>query len=293
MLSTRQVTMVNGAFVDQLSVADRGLAFGDGLFETMRFVAGRAPLLEYHFDRLELGCRVLAIPLTRSQLQASFAQFVAAISEAPASILKLIITRGVGGQGCKPLSAQASTPSIIWQCLPLNDTARLACAGVTLQLCQTPLYANPLLAGLKHLNRLNYVLAALDLPEDTQVQGLLLDEQGKIVETLHHNIFFVKHHRLLTPRLQHSGVNGVLRRLIKERLASACALVVEEGDFSLDELLLAEEVFISNGVRGIWPVKQLADRQWQVPGPVTAKLQAQVEAVFRTGRLAGGEPYGQ
>jgi 4-amino-4-deoxychorismate lyase len=292
MSSFRQLTMVNNIFVDQLSVTDRGLAFGDGLFETMRLTAGRIPLLDYHLERLDRGCQALAIPVSRILLESSLETFIAAVSDPAPSIIKLIITRGSGGQGCKPPSIQASRPSIIWQSLPLGDNTQLSRTGVTLQSCRVPIYTNPHLAGIKHLNRLNYVMAALDLPANPAVQGLLTDEKGNILESLHHNLFFVKNDRLMTPLLSGAGVKGVLRRLILERLAPSCSLSVEEVEFSIDELLLADEVFLTNGVRGIWPVKALAATQWPAPGPITAKLQSLVEAIFIAGKMVGGEREG-
>lgn len=293
MSSSLQLTMVNDIFVDRLSVADRGLGFGDGLFETMRLAAGRIPLLEYHLDRLESGCRVLAIPVSRTLLLSSLEVFVTAVVDPEPSIIKLIVTRGSGGQGCKPPSAHSSYPSIIWQNLPLAEAIPLSRSGVALQLCRVPIYANPYLAGIKHLNRLNYVMAALDLPENPEVQGLLVDDKRNILETLHHNLFFVKNERLMTPQLNNAGVKGVLRRLILEQLAPSCALSVTEGEFSIDELLDADEVFLTNGVRGVWPVKAFAERRWPVPGPVTFKLQAMVEGVFSSESVRGGERNGQ
>lgn len=285
--------MVNGVFVDHLSVTDRGLTFGDGLFETMRFTAGAIPLLEYHLDRLALGCRVLTIPVSRALIESSLTKFIAAISDPAPSIVKLIVTRGPGGQGCKPPPQQFSFPSLVWQQLPLADTAHLALSGVALQPCRIPIYSNPSLAGIKHLNRLNYVMAAFDLPDSNDVQGLLTDEKGNVLETLHHNIFMVKNGVLMTPTLDEAGVKGVLRRLIIERLAPAIALSVTEKAFSLDELLLADEVFLTNGVRGVWPVKRLGTTEWSAPGPLTVRLQSMVDAIFVAGHKDGVEHHGQ
>lgn len=285
--------MVNGAFVDHLSVTDRGLTFGDGLFETMRFTAGAIPLLEYHLDRLALGCRVLTIPVSRALVESSLTKFIAAISHPAPSIVKLIVTRGSGGQGCKPPPPQFSSPSLVWQHLPLADTAHLALSGVALQPCRIPIYSNPSLAGIKHLNRLNYVMAAFDLPDSNDIQGLLTDEKGNVLETLHHNIFMVKNGVLVTPTLREAGVKGVLRRLIIERLAPSSALSVTETAFSLDELLLADEVFLTNGVRGVWPVKRLGTTEWPAPGPLTVRLLSMVDAIFVSGHKDGVERHGQ
>ncbi len=274
----QKLTMINDAFVDQLEVSDRGLAFGDGLFETLRLSRGCAPLWHFHLDRLEVGCARLGIAISRAHLDASFQRFVSAIPAETNAVLKLIVTRGSGGQGYRPL--KTCSPTLIWQCLPPADTAHLARDGVALHRCQVPIYPNPNLAGLKHLNRLDYVLAAKALPEIPDIQGLLLDHRGNLLEAIHHNLFFVKDHVLMTPRMSDAGVKGVMRRLILERIAPACSISVQEDDFPIDALIQADEVFLSNSVRGVWPVKLFEQMSWVVPGLVTSQIQSQIEKIF-------------
>lgn len=274
----QKLTMINDAFVDRLEVSDRGLAFGDGVFETLRLSNGRAPLWSFHLDRLDVGCARLGITVSRAHLDASFQRFVSAIPAETNAVLKLIVTRGSGGQGYRPL--KTCFPTLIWQCLPLANTAHLAREGVVLHRCQLPIYPNPNLAGLKHLNRLDYVLATKELPEIPDIQGLLLDHQGNLLEAIHHNLFFVKDHVLMTPRMSDAGVKGVMRRLILERIAPACSIIVREDDLPVDALIQADEVFLSNSVRGVWPVKGFEQKSWVVPGIVTAQIQSQVEEIF-------------
>lgn len=281
------LTMINDVFVDQLDVKDRGLAFGDGVFETLLLSDGRTPLLQLHLDRLEAGCAQLAIPLPRKHVQTSLQRFLAALPRDATAIIKLIATRGVGGQGYRPPGIEESHPSLIWQCLPLQDTRHLAQGGVGLHLCRLPIYPNPHLAGLKHLNRLDYVLAAQELPQTPGIQGLLLDSKGNLLEAIHHNLFFVKNRVLMTPRMSESGVKGVLRRLIVESLAATCSIPVREDDFPLEALAQADEVFLTNAVRGIWPVKQFQEKHWQAPGAITMQLQSLVEEVFTGVRTWG------
>lgn len=282
-----QLTMINDAFVDRLEVRDRGLAFGDGVFETLLLSDGRAPLLNFHFDRLEAGCAQLAIPLSREDVKSSFQRFLAALPANASAVIKLMVTRGSGGHGYKPLPIETSIPSLIWQCLPLVDTKHLARDGVVLQACRLPIYPNPHLAGLKHLSRLDYVMAARELPENPEIQGLLLDHKGNLLEAVHHNVFFVKNGVLMTPRMSESGVKGVLRSVIVEHIAPACSLPVEQGDFTPAALLHSDEVFLTNSIRGIWPVKAFKQTQWKVPGAITALLQQMVDDVFAGARLWG------
>jgi 4-amino-4-deoxychorismate lyase len=279
--ASTQFTMINDVFVDRLEVRDRGLAFGDGLFETLLLSEGRAPLLGFHLDRLEEGCSRLSIPFSRAHIQSSLQRFLTALPQDASAVIKLIVTRGLGGQGYKPPAFEATSPSLIWQCSPLQDTSFLVQSGVELHLCRLPIYPNPYLAGLKHLNRLDYVMAAQELLMNPDAQGLLLDNKGNLLEAIHHNLFFIKDGILMTPRLSEAGVRGVLRRLLIHHLAPSCSFPVLEGDFSLDDLLLADEVFLTNAVRGVWPVKACRERRWDVPGTMTAQLQSLVADVFK------------
>lgn len=276
------VTQVNGKWVDSVSVRDRGLAYGDGLFETMYYQQGRLPLLSYHLDRLRLGCTRLDIPLNETLLEDALKTFTGRLEERgeQRALIKLTVTRGCGGRGYMPPLPTDTQPSLILQSQPVSRANSLATDGVTLQLCHTRIFPNPPLAGLKHLNRLDYVLAAQELPEDPNVQGLLLDSTGRLLECLHHNLFLVADGRLKTPRLQDAGVHGVMRRLIMERLAPQLGLDLITEDLTLSDLNAAEEVFICNAVRGIWPVIRSDEQHWILPGRVTGRLQTCVDQLL-------------
>jgi len=280
-LSGYWVTQVNGEWVDSVNVRDRGLAYGDGLFETFLYCQESIPLLGYHLDRLRLGCTRLRIPLDEHLLENALAAFVLRLKqqEAPQAMVKLTVTRGCGGRGYIPPWPADTYSTLILQSQPVA-TSVVTNTGVTLQLCQTRIFPNPHLAGLKHLNRLEYVLAAQELPEDPNIQGLLLDSQGRLLECLHHNLFLIVDGRLKTPRLQDAGVHGIMRRLLMERLAPELGLNVVAEDLELTDLNSADEAFICNAVRGIWPVVASAERQWTQPGAVTMRLQAHLEQLF-------------
>lgn len=276
------VTQVNGKWVDSVSVRDRGLAYGDGLFETMRYQQGRMPLLSYHLDRLRLGCTRLRIPLNETLLEEALKAFICRLEEhgEPSALVKLTVTRGCGGRGYLPPWPADTEPTLILQSQPFSHSDSLAIDGVTLQLCHIRIFPNPLIAGLKHLNRLDYVLAAQELPEDMRIQGLLLDQKGRLLECLHHNIFLVVEGRLKTPRLQDAGVHGVMRRLLIERLAPELGLDVLAEDLVLSDLNGADEVFICNAVRGIWPVIRSTEQHWTLPGSVTSRLRISVHQLL-------------
>lgn len=272
---------LNGKLQAQFPIQDRGLAYGDGLFETCLLVvkdgAAIIPCWPYHQARLLLGCQRLGLPLTRETLEADRRLFLQKVSAdihpniIANSIIKLIVTRGQGGRGYAP----PSEPSVnmLWQLLPA-PTANNEEQGVHIAQSAIELAKQPALAGLKHLNRLEYVLAA---KHSTNGIALLLDVDHYVIETLSHNIFCVIDGQLITPMLDGSGVNGVLRTLIEQQLAPQLGLVFSEQKLTLSDLASASEVFVGNSVRGIWPVTSalLLDAthlRWPA-GPLSYKLQ--------------------
>ncbi len=252
-----------------MAVGDRGLAYGDGVFETMLWHKGLLHLWPLHKQRLMRGCERLLIKYPAAAVDQHLAQVADALRarhDPPASaIIKLTLTRGQGGQGYRP--PQQSVPSVAVQVLRHNRSS-FSGAGVSLVDCTYRLHPNPPLAGIKHLNRLDYVLAATQLaglPESSLL--LLQDVNGQVIESLHHNIFVVLDGRLRTPDLHACGVEGVMREvLLKQQLFPAQVAALQP-----EALLRADEVFVCNSVRGIWPVVSYAHVQW-APGPVTKSL---------------------
>lgn len=259
---------VNGQPAMQVELADRGLAYGDGLFETMQVRQGTIALLDYHMQRLQLGCQRLQIPLDVEQLQQEIDQFAAELQE---GICKLIVTRGDGQRGYG--LPQPTRSRRILQAAPLPQWPREhAQDGIRLFPCQTRLAVQPLLAGLKHLNRLEQVLARSEWQDNAYAEGLMLDTSGRIIEGVFSNIFFVRDGVLLTPDLAGSGVAGVMRARLLE-LATELGLVVQVTGLYPDDLQQMSEVFTCNSLYGIWPVRGYAEHSWPV-GPLTRRLQS-------------------
>ncbi len=267
--------LVNGEWQADLPVKDRGLQYGDGLFETLLYYDQGLPLLERHLARLRLGCERLRIPYRHSELSTGLQKMLSALQGAgnspDRSIIKLIVTRGNGGIGYFPPSAEETNPTIIIQSLPLHQLRHAE--GIELVLCPAALGENSLLAGIKHLNRLEYVLAAAASGySDGRTQPLLLNQHEHIIETLHHNIFVVKGGDLLTPELHNCGVAGILRGLIIESVAPELGLNVKECFMKSVMLSDADEIFICNSVRGVWPVTRVGGISWRI-GPITKAIQ--------------------
>ncbi|MCQ4294755.1 aminodeoxychorismate lyase [Pseudomonas stutzeri] len=264
------MSWLNGQPCDGLPVHDRGLAYGDGLFETIRVVGGRVRLLERHLRRLEDGCQRLAIPVDTDQLHNELAQFCQALGQ---GVAKLIVTRGTGQRGYAPPQPCQPQRLLLGSPLPAYPSQH-AESGIRIFSCETRLAEQPRLAGIKHLNRLEQVLARAEWHDPAFAEGLMRDISGRVVEGVFSNLFMVVGGELLTASLVRCGVAGVMRAEIMDR-ASQQGLAVIESDISYTELLQADEVFLCNSLYGIWPVTGLAERVWPV-GPLTRKLQVVV-----------------
>lgn len=259
---------VNGIADGRVHPADRGLAFGDGLFETIRVEQGRAVLGDEHFARLGIGAAALGIPV---ELAVVHDRFLAFLAECPSEcVAKVIVTRGVSGRGYLPDPAAA--PTVIYSAHPQPDVpVAHAESGISAGVCTLRLAEQPALAGHKHLNRLEQVLLRRELDDLGLDEALVQDTEGWVVEGVSHNVFLVRGDELCTPRIEAAGIRGVLRGAILREAARAGHRVTE-GHYGLDDFLGADEVFFCNSVNGIWPVRLLGGREW-TPGPVTRHWQ--------------------
>jgi 4-amino-4-deoxychorismate lyase len=262
--------LVNGQSTG-VDPADRGLAYGDGLFETMAANDGRIRWLELHLDRLEEGCRRLEIPMpSRSLLTLEIGTCCPRQGRA---VVKLIVTRGVGARGYSP-----PEPAVPTRVLTVSPWPRFADSsyreGIAMRACALRLGENPALAGIKHLCRLEQVLAQLELRGHAVQQGLLLDASGHVVGGTSSNLFMLAGGTLATPTLARCGIKGVMRRVVMEA-ARKLGIRAEERDLVAAELQDADEVFVTNSLFGIWPVTSIDGRRYAV-GSTTTRLMAEL-----------------
>lgn len=250
---------VNGVLDAAISPLDRGFAYGDGVFETCRYQKGAVPLWHYHRERLLQSAERLKILLDEVLLLQYRDELIArahadGIDDA---VLKITVTRGVGGRGYRLPEVVLPTYCLgVFAGNPLQTEQFNQ--GVSVRLCDLRLSLNPALAGMKHLNRLEHILARAEWGGE-YAEGLLLDTQGRLIEATVSNIFVVKNNQLYTPDLSGAGVAGVMRRAIIEQLAPAVKLDVNIMEMELDFLLSADEIFLCNSVYGIWPVNNIVD----------------------------------
>jgi 4-amino-4-deoxychorismate lyase len=248
-----------------LPADDRGLAYGDGLFETLRVVAGRAPLWTWHMERLEEGCRRLRLACPVSGFLAD--EVSAAVDGLDDAVVRITWTAGSGPRGYARLAA--SQGRVIVAASPMRQVdAFVATHGVALFECATRWSLQPKLAGIKHLNRLEQVLARAEWDDPSFADGLMLDTDSRVISTTAASIGLVVDGVPMFPALNRCGVAGVGRRLALASLPDAV-----ETDIGRAMLDSASEVFLASSVRGMLPVRAIGDRQYAT-GPVARGLQA-------------------
>lgn len=259
---------VNGQKSCALNIQDRGLSYGHGVFETIKISAYKPLLLEAHLQRLLASCE--RIKISTEGLLANLEDDLALITPLESGVLKIIVTAGIGGRGYQ-LPADPS-PTRIVQLLPFPTYPdQPAVKGITARWCNVQLSSAPLLAGIKHLNRLEQVLARAEWTDISIREGILCGDDGYIAEGTMSNIFIVKDNILKTPNLQNYGVEGIMRNHLID-LARSINLCVEVCGLTKNDLLAADEVFFCNSLIEVWPLHQLEQQRFEV-GQITRKLQ--------------------
>jgi len=268
------MVLINGLLDDKIAITDRGLQYGDGLFETMLYRGRTIEFLEAHLARLIDGARRLNIEFTQyNHLRDELNRTCQHLAENEA-IIKIIITRGSGGRGYLAVSGIEPSRIISTHSLPKYPSANHQ-TGVKVRLCSHTLSENSALAGIKHLNRLDQVLARSEWHDPTIAEGLMLDSAGNVIEGTMSNVFMVKSGQILTPKLDKSGVAGVMRGQVIQ-FALGLNIPVVETVIHLDDLRMCDEVFICNSVIGIWPVSNIGKLLYSI-GNTTQSLQSVLE----------------
>lgn len=294
MIDNQAINLIN----DVIDVNDRGLTYGDGIFETIAYVNGELHNWHLHWQRLCSGAErlSLSIPdeviflnkinlkllqnndLDSDSLGSDSLDSENLNSETPDSenldsenkVIKIIITRGKGGRGYQfPQQAQISVIISVhhWPERSIDDYKK----GIRVKVCQTCLAQQPVLAGIKHLNRLEQVLARNEFNGNDYHDGIMLacsDESSqlrtRVIEATSSNLFFVKNGQLFTPKIDTCGVQGTIRQEIFQ-LAKKMSISIEQGHYTLSELSDASDVFFSNSIFGIVPVASITcsdNTQW-------------------------------
>jgi 4-amino-4-deoxychorismate lyase len=264
-------TWIDGVRGDAVPADDRGLQYGDGLFETILVRANRPRFLEAHLARLSNGLDRLAIPF--AGFDALRAEIAAACAIAPQlAVLKIIVTRGSARRrGYPPADERPRRILSLWPAAALAEVE----AGVVVRIAQLRIAEYSALAGLKHLNRLENVLAAAE--EGSAFESLLLDTSGNVVSGVMSNVFVVESGRIATPPVDRAGVAGVMRGVVL-REAPKLGIVAAERPLGLADLLAADEAFITNARLGVVPVRSVGEHDFGM-NPISLRFRGHIEAL--------------
>lgn len=260
--------LVNGAPGNTINAADRGLAYGDGVFRTLRMQAGRPVCWERQYARLQRDCGALNIPCPPAPVLSGELQQLGKTQAD--GVAKIIVTRGVSTRGYAP-SAKSEATRILSVTPYTAYPSGYAKEGVRVNVCRLRLGHQPLLAGIKHLNRLENVLAASEWQDQDMPEGLLSDTLGNVICGTRSNLFMLHGGILYTPDLTRCGVAGVQRERVMD-WSRQHGVACKVADFSMEDLMQADEIFLVNSVFGLWPVRELA-RYRRSEHPMAWKIQ--------------------
>ncbi len=256
---------VDGQEQNLLEVLDRAVQYGDGFFTTMLSAEGQLYNWSAHWRRLSESASRLGFP--EMEEQSVLQQLAQALTgnERPV-VVKVIVSRGLGGIGYQP--PVEAKPRIIIQVSPhplYKKTADMTemHPAMAVTLCKSVCAINPQLAGIKHLNRLENVLARAELIGTEFAEGIMLNARQQVISATQSNVFLIKGQQLVTPKLIDSGVEGTTRYQLRF-LVESLGLEWIEREVALEEIRDADELFLSNAVRGIMPVKEFMNTKFAV-----------------------------
>ena len=261
--------LINGDIQNTVDMTDRGFQYGDGLFETIQIWKEKPLFLTQHLARLALGCQRLGIPqiddaLLREEIEKTL------LHQPQHAVLKIIITRGKGGRGYRQPDIIIPTRVISLHPFP-TFPADFSRQGINVRICQTRLGLNPALAGIKHLNRLEQILARAEWHDTSIQEGIMLDINNHVIEGTMSNLFYVNSGCLYTALLKDNGVAGIIRDWIIH-FARQVNLNVFEKTITLDDIYAADELFVCNAIIGIWGIRRLENKHYTI-GLITQQLQ--------------------
>lgn len=253
-----------------LSLPDRGLDYGDGLFETMPIIDGNIPWLSYHLERLQQGLLQLGFD---SEARSPVRDYIrtALDDRRVTGVMRLTVTRGTGMRGYAP--PDPARPTCIVQTSCADSVGQPPLPPANVDLCSVTLAKQPLLAGIKHLNRLEQVLAARERQQKGLDEMLMTDTSGSAISVISGNIFLVDGSQLLTPTLADCGILGTRRRLVLDELAPALGLDCLQVAMTAGDVESADEAFYCNSLRGYQPIGRYRGRRWR-RYPTVERLQA-------------------
>ncbi len=269
-------TLINGKKQSKLNINDRAIQYGDGLFETIAIIYGEPVLWDLHLSRLKISAKKLQIPFPSALLL--YQEFKAL--NAPFNkkmVLKIILSRGEGGRGYR--KPEKTNPVRILSLMPWpNYPIEWEKEGVCCELSPIKLGLNPFFAGMKHLNRLEQVMARSEWQDPQIAEKIVCDIQDNIIEGTQTNLFIYHNNKLKTPLLSHCGVEGVMKTFVLQT-ATQLHIPWSEEKISFDDVVQAKGLFLTNSLIGIWVVKQFQNKSFNTSF-LPSSLLSQVNSLF-------------
>ncbi|MDH5517754.1 MAG: aminodeoxychorismate lyase [Gammaproteobacteria bacterium] len=264
--------LVNGIATELLSVYDRAVNYGDGVFETIAVSGRQLHYWQAHFQRLTQGCQRLSITApAETALLADIAKL--SFPDAP-SVLKIVLTRGQGRRGYATTGDEQ--PAVI---LSLSNWPEFVSSyqqqGIHLRLCQHRLIINPVLAGIKHLNRLDQVMARNEWHNEQIQEGLMLDQHGYLLEGISTNLFVMMDNQWFTAAASECAVAGIMRNAIIS-ISARIGIPIEERKIHQSELSSVQQMMVCNSIWGLVPVISCDQYRFQT-GDICSRLQSEIE----------------
>ena len=255
---------INGKLTNKISIEDRAVQYGDGVFETIAAKDRSLAFWKEHYQRLNKGCKILKIkcpsePFLKKEIN-KFIKKTIHIRSGSRKVLKIIISRGIGGRGYNP--PRNSKPTRIlgvydWPNYPDINVTK----GIMMNVCKTRISIQPFLSQIKHLNRLDQIIARSEWQSKTIAESIMLDLNGNVIEGTISNIFGIKKNIFYTPIIKNSGVEGIMRGVILKLLKEKKEKYIIKK-ITLKELLKFDEIFVCNSIFGIWPVIKISKKKF-------------------------------
>ena len=270
MTADAEPALVNGERTASIAIADRGPSYGDGVFETIAVVERQPRLWDRHIERLEGGCRRLGFEAPPRE---AWLDDLRRLTLPRFGVLRISATRGVGGRGYAP--PPSPRPTRIIRCLAAPASpAEWWTQGVAVRFCEMRLAVQPALAGIKHLNRLEQVMARREWCSPDIAEGLMESMDGRVIEATASNLIVDHGDRLCIPATEDCGVDGVMQTWLLERAVDMGA-AVERDTIRRDDLSTARGTMLTNSLIGLWPVRSVDGVALPI-SPWTARLQTEI-----------------
>jgi 4-amino-4-deoxychorismate lyase len=278
-----ETVLINGRASREVSVLERGLHYGDGLFETIACLNGRPRFLDLHLKRLAAGCARLGLPADLAAVAREVRELAAPAARA---VIKVLVTRGAAIARGYALTGGEETTRITLRYAGAEQDLSAFRQGVRVRIATVRLGENPALAGLKHCNRLEQVLARREWSDPDIAEALMFSSAGALISGTMTNVFLVQDGALHTPRVDRCGVAGIMRELVLTG-AAAAGIPAQERLLGAADLEQAQELFLTNALSGVLPVRELGSRVLAA-GPLTRRLQEHLAPSLANAELPAG-----